>query len=161
MSTISATEAPHLQQIDLTKLSLQQLGQLKQQLDQELTVFQDSLQTLKIAQSKFQESGSCLDKVTPEAKGKEILVPLTDSMYVPGRMADTGSVLVDIGTGYFVEKNIEDAKDYFKRRVIYVTEQMEKIQLLGLEKSKIRAATMDVIGMKIQGPMQEEGVERA
>lgn len=82
-------------------------------------------------------------------------------MYVPGKMADTGSVLVDIGTGYFVEKNIEDAKDYFKRRVIYVTEQMEKIQLLGLEKSKIRAATMDVIGMKIQGPMQEDGMERS
>lgn len=76
MSTISATEAPHLQQIDLTKLSLQQLGQLKQQLDQELTVFQDSLQTLKIAQNKFQESGSCLDKITPEAKG-ELIFALT------------------------------------------------------------------------------------
>ncbi|KAG8033959.1 hypothetical protein G9C98_008440 [Cotesia typhae] len=68
MSTISASEAPHLQQIDLTKLSLQQLTLLKQQLDKELNVFQDSLQTLKIAQSKFQESGFCLDKVTPEAK---------------------------------------------------------------------------------------------
>lgn len=70
MSVISASEAPHLQQIDLTKLSLQQLSLLKQQLDKELGVFQDSLQTLKIAQSKFQESGHCLDKVTPDAKGK-------------------------------------------------------------------------------------------
>ncbi|CAD6216102.1 GSCOCG00012865001-RA-CDS [Cotesia congregata] len=165
MSTISASEAPHLQQIDLTKLSLQQLTLLKQQLDKELNVFQDSLQTLKIAQSKFQESGFCLDKVTPEAKefliiinylGKEILVPLTESMYVPGRMSDTENVLVDIGTGYFVEKNVEDAKNYFSRRVAYVTEQMEKIQVLGLEKSKIRDATIDVMSMKIQGQMQKE-----
>ncbi|XP_074114504.1 prefoldin 5 [Cotesia typhae] len=156
MSTISASEAPHLQQIDLTKLSLQQLTLLKQQLDKELNVFQDSLQTLKIAQSKFQESGFCLDKVTPEAKGKEILVPLTESMYVPGRISDTENVLVDIGTGYFVEKNVEDAKNYFSRRVAYVTEQMEKIQVLGLEKSKIRDATIDVMSMKIQGQMQKE-----
>lgn len=93
--------------------------------------------------------------------GKEILVPLTDSMYVPGKLADTSTVLVDVGTGYYVEKNIEDAKDYFKRRVMFVTEQMEKIQLVGLEKSKIRAATMDVIGMKLQAVPHEEGVERA
>lgn len=70
MSQISSNEGPMLQQIDLTKLNLQQLTQLKQQLDQELGVFQDSLQTLKIAQNKFQESGISLEKITPSAKGK-------------------------------------------------------------------------------------------
>lgn len=69
MSTISANEAPHLQQVDLTKLSLQQLTMLKQQLDKELQAFQQSLQTLKMAQSKFQESGHCLDKVNPANEG--------------------------------------------------------------------------------------------
>ena len=34
MSQISATEAPNMQQIDLTTLSIQQLTTLKQQLDQ-------------------------------------------------------------------------------------------------------------------------------
>lgn len=69
-SQMSLTEQPHLQQIDLTQLTLQQLTQLKQQLDQELMVFQESLHSLKIAQSKFQESNDCLDKFTPESKGK-------------------------------------------------------------------------------------------
>lgn len=64
------TETPHLQKIDLTTLNLQQLTMLKQQLDQELGVFQDSLQTLKIAQIKFQESGSCLEKISPSLEGK-------------------------------------------------------------------------------------------
>lgn len=150
MSQISLAEQPHLQQIDLTKLTLQQLTLLKQQLDQELGVFQDSLQTLKMAQTKFQESGSCLDKVTPEAKGKEILVPLSSSIYVTGQMGDTDSVLVDIGTGYFAEKNIEDAKTYFQNRVAFVSQQMLKIQHLGLEKSKIREATVEVMEMKLQ-----------
>lgn len=156
MSEISMSEAPHLQQIDLTTLNLQQLTILKQQLDKELGVFQDSLQTLKIAQTKFQESGSCLEKITPAKKGNEILVPLTGSMYVVGKLADTNNVLIDIGTGYYAQKSIADAKDYFDRRVAYVTEQMEKIQQLGLEKSKVRDATVDVIEMKLNDQTQKK-----
>lgn len=93
--------------------------------------------------------------------GSEILVPLTGSMYVTGKLADTDNVLVDIGTGYYAEKNITEAKDYFDRRVAYVTEQMEKIQQLGLDKSKARDATVDVIEMKYQSQMQKEGSEHA
>lgn len=36
--------------------------------------------------------------------GKEVLVPLTSSLYVPGKLADTDMVVVDIGTGYYVRK---------------------------------------------------------
>jgi hypothetical protein len=35
-------------------------------------------------------------------------------------------------------QDIVGAKDYFDRKVKYVTEQMEKIQVIGIEKSKIR-----------------------
>ena len=35
-----------------------------------------------------------------------MLVPLTQSLYVPGELADTEHVLVDIGTGYFVEVRV-------------------------------------------------------
>jgi prefoldin alpha subunit len=38
------------------------------------------------------------------AADKKVLIPLTSSLYVPGRIKDTENVLVDIGTGYFVEK---------------------------------------------------------
>ena len=36
--------------------------------------------------------------------GKPILVPLTTSLYVPGTLADTENVIVDVGTGFYVEK---------------------------------------------------------
>lgn len=85
-----------------------------------------------------------------------MLVPLTGSMYVSGKLADPRNVLVDIGTGYYVQKSVEDAKDYFKRKVEYVTEQMEKIQHLGLDKSKMRETIADIIEMKIQAQMQKE-----
>ncbi|XP_063988676.1 prefoldin subunit 5 isoform X1 [Diachasmimorpha longicaudata] len=157
MATITSQEAPHLQQIDLTKCNVDQLMLLKRQLDTEIEVFQDSIRRLKLAQNKFQQSGHCLDKVNAEIKGKEILVPLTESMYVPGRVSDTENVLVDVGTGYFIEKPVDDAKDYFKRRVAYVTEQIEKIQVLATEKLNICTATMEVIRMKIQGQEQKAG----
>jgi prefoldin alpha subunit len=31
-------------------------------------------------------------------------VPLTSSLYVPGSLADTENVIVDVGTGFYVEK---------------------------------------------------------
>jgi len=71
-------------------------------------------------------------------------------MYVTGKLADANNVIVDIGTGYYAEKNIDDAKNYFKRKVEYVTEQMEKIQQVGVERTKLREATMDIIEAKIQ-----------
>ena len=35
---------------------------------------------------------------------KTILVPLTNSLYVPGKLSDPDHVIVDIGTGYYVQK---------------------------------------------------------
>ena len=37
-------------------------------------------------------------------------------MYVPGRLADTENVLVDIGTGFYVEKTTQDAQRFYTER---------------------------------------------
>lgn len=137
------------QVIDISKLNLEQLTSLKNQLDQELQFFNDSLQQLKIAQMKFNESGECVDKVTPETKGKEVLVPLTSCMYVPGTISDAEKLVIDIGTGYYVERDITGARDYFTRKVKFVTEQMDKIQKIASEKSKLREVVMDIMEVKL------------
>ena len=67
-----------------------------------------------MAQQKFSESLESVQQLTPSTAGKEILVPLTASMYVPGRLVDTEHVLVDVGTGYYLEKTTEGAREYFK-----------------------------------------------
>ena len=88
--------------------------------------------------SRFQESGDSLSRMKPESDGKDVLVPLTGSMYVPGQLSNPGKVIVDIGTGYYVEKESSSAQDYFNRKVKYVTENMERVQAIGNEKAKIR-----------------------
>ena len=67
--------------------------------------------------SRFQESGDSMARMTPENSGKDILVPLTGSMYVPGTLVECEKVVVDVGTGYYVEKDVKAAKDYFSRKV--------------------------------------------
>lgn len=141
---------------------------------QELNVFQDSLQTLKIAKSKFAGSKDALEQIGGDWQDKRILVPLTGSMYVPGVVKSVDNFIIDIGTGYYVEKvgsrgwqspdesapivynlysllfqDLDTSKDYFKRKTDYVQEQMDKIDMLGLQKSKVLNAVIDVIEMKV------------
>ena len=92
-------------------------------------MYQDSLQTLKIAQTKFQESAESAEKLEATQEGSEILVPLTGSVcvnniickqkklyfissllsqvYVPGKITKPELPLIDIGTGYYAE-NVSD-----------------------------------------------------
>ncbi|XP_049958511.1 prefoldin subunit 5-like [Schistocerca serialis cubense] len=142
---MASKKQPQMQEIDLTKLNLQQLNQLKRQLDQELTLFQESLQTPKLAQNKFQDSLESLEPVNGSLKDKPILVPLTSSVYVSGTVMDHEKVVIDIGTGYCIKKDLDGAKDYFKRKVDFVTQHLEKLQGVVIEKAEVREAVMDVM----------------
>jgi prefoldin alpha subunit len=42
---------------------------------------------------------------------------LTSSLYVPGTLASTETVLVDVGTGFYVEKTTEQAKKFYETKV--------------------------------------------
>ncbi|CAN6463383.1 unnamed protein product [Victoria cruziana] len=46
-----------------------------------------------------------------------MLVPLTASLYIPGTLDDADRVLVDVGTGYFIEKTMAEGKDYCDRKI--------------------------------------------
>lgn len=94
-------------------------------------------------------SRDALEQLNPEKKNQPVLVPLTGSMYVPGVLAETDKVVVDIGTGYYAEKSLQGAKDYLKNRADFVQEQIEKIEVIGIEKSKIREAIIEVLSIKI------------
>jgi prefoldin subunit 5 len=40
-----------------------------------------------------------MEQLSQETEGKDMLVPLTSSLYVPGKMGSTKTVLIDVGTG--------------------------------------------------------------
>ncbi|XP_054882860.1 prefoldin subunit 5 [Poeciliopsis prolifica] len=142
--------------VNLTDLSLPQLEGLKGQLDQEVEFLTSSISQLKIAQNKFVEAKDSLSVLSPNNKGKELLVPLTSSMYVPGTLNDVEHVLVDVGTGYYVEKNVEDSKTFFKRKIDFLTKQIEKIQPALQEKHAMKQAVIEVMNLKIQQLQQSQ-----
>uniref|UniRef100_A0A3P8YGC7 Prefoldin subunit 5 n=2 Tax=Esox lucius TaxID=8010 RepID=A0A3P8YGC7_ESOLU len=136
--------------VNLTELSLPQLEGLKTQLEQETEFLTSSIGQLKVVQTKYVEAKDSLSVLNKNNAGKELLVPLTSSMYVPGTLNDVEHVLVDVGTGYYVEKNVNDTKEFFKRKIDFLTKQMEKIQPALQEKHGMKQAVIEVMNIKIQ-----------
>ncbi|KAM9798720.1 prefoldin subunit 5 [Syngnathus typhle] len=142
--------------INLADLSLPQLEGLKSQLDQEVEFLTSSISQLKVVQAKFVEAKDNLNSLNKKNQGKELLVPLTSSMYVPGTLNDVEHVLVDVGTGYYVEKNVADSKAFFKRKLDFLTKQIEKIQPALQEKHAMKQAVIEVMNVKIQQLQQSK-----
>ncbi|XP_026529733.1 prefoldin subunit 5 [Notechis scutatus] len=138
------------QQVNIAELSLPQLEVLKSQLDQEVEFLSSSIAQLKVVQTKYVEAKDCLNVLNKSNEGKELLVPLSSSMYVPGKLSDVSHVLLDVGTGYYVEKTVDEAKDFFKRKIDFLTKQIEKIQPALQEKHAMKQAVIEMMNQKIQ-----------
>jgi len=98
----------------------------------------NSIQQLQSARNKYQESGDCVEKQTSVKENTDVLVPLSGSMYVPGTIMNTSKFVVDIGTGYFVQKDAATAADFFKRKVTFLQDQIEKYVKIVQEKAAVR-----------------------
>lgn len=70
----------------------------------ELDMLEGSLGKLQEAQGLFVQNISTLTTLKNASAKQEALVPMTSSVYVIGQLENRETVLVDIGTGYFVEK---------------------------------------------------------
>ncbi|VDQ10916.1 unnamed protein product [Trichobilharzia regenti] len=89
--------------VSINDLTIPQLQELARQMEQKIQFLSASIQQLKALQTQFTASKNCLTELTPEKQNNDILVPLTSTLCVPGKLSDTSHVLVDIGTGYYVE----------------------------------------------------------
>ncbi|XP_053528247.1 prefoldin subunit 5-like [Artibeus jamaicensis] len=138
------------QSVNITKLNLLQLEMLKNQLDQEVEFLSTPIAQLKAVQTKYVEAKDCLKVLNRNNEGKELLVPLTSSVSGPRKLHAAEHVLIDVGTGYHIEKTAEEAKDFFKREIDFLTRQMEKIQPALQEKHAMKLAVMEMMNQKIQ-----------
>ncbi|WFD36376.1 subunit of tubulin prefoldin [Malassezia cuniculi] len=83
---------------------------------------------LRIAHTRFKACLDSVSQVTPENTQKTSLLPLTASLYVPGRISDPNTVIVDIGTGYYVEKSTTDAKRFYADKLEYLDKNLSQLQ---------------------------------
>merc|ERR1711966_474675 len=108
-------------------LSLEQLSQVKKQLDQEIQMLTNNVDTFKTVISKCEESKDAVEAIVPENSGKSMLVPLTGSLYCPGKLGSCQKVLIDIGTGYYIRTNRAKAQAFFDRKLELVKRNIEGI----------------------------------
>ncbi|KAF2131618.1 Prefoldin alpha subunit [Dothidotthia symphoricarpi CBS 119687] len=145
-------------QIEITQLPVAQLNELKTQLDREIAHLTQSHTSLRTAQAKFRDCLLSISSgVSSAVASKPLLVPLTSSLYVPGRLTDAEHVLVDVGTGFFVEKDVASAKDFYERKVKDLGDSLKDLESVVNEKAKNAKSVEDVIRWKVmsQGQGQE------
>ncbi|KDO20727.1 prefoldin [Saprolegnia parasitica CBS 223.65] len=137
-------------EVSLMDLSLEQLNNLKTQFEQELQQLTSSFSGLREAQTRFADSKGALQALEPTNLGKKVLVPLTSSMFVPGKLSNVKSVLVDVGTGYFVEKNVDDAKSFMDRKVEFLQKNTDSLKEVIEAKRTNLEAVIQVMQLKIR-----------
>jgi prefoldin alpha subunit len=120
-------------EVPIENLTLEQLGYIGKQIEGEISSYSSYLTSLKVAYNKFVDNKEYVSDLI-NCKEKEILVPITSSLYVPGKASDISNVMVEIGTNYFVEFGIEKAQKFCERKMTLIRENMEKIE--GIIKTK-------------------------
>lgn len=134
--------------VALGSLPIDQLEKLEQGMTSEVEMLQKQMALLTDGVQRLQSSRESSDAVGNMAKGSEIMVPLTGSIYVPGTIADTSAVLVDIGTGYYVEKKPAEAAEYFARRAAVLKAEGDKTASALTEKRQHLEAVASVMTRK-------------
>lgn len=143
--------------VDVHTLSGPQLAEVQQQLTQEIQHLTGSFQKLQQAQLKFNECKATVKVVSsPENEDKELLVPLTSSLYVPGRIVDCNKVMVDVGTGYFVEKTSKDAIEFFEKKTQTLQENLVDLEKIVSQKSSNLRVIEDTLKQKIAEQQAEK-----
>ncbi|KAG1795657.1 Prefoldin subunit-domain-containing protein [Suillus plorans] len=147
---MASTTSSQPQQINVADLDLQQLSDVRRQLEEELNHLTNSFAQLKQAQAKFKSCIENVREIKPQNKGTTILVPLTNSLYVPGHLSDAENVIVDVGTGYYVKKSRAQATKYYETKVEYIRTNLDTLQETIQKKQENMSYLVNVMQAKLQ-----------
>ncbi|MFI5412511.1 MAG: prefoldin subunit alpha [Candidatus Micrarchaeales archaeon] len=74
-------------------------------------------------------------------KERKTLIPIGADTFIAGRITDENTVVLGIGAGYFVEKNIDHAKGYISKAIEKETQSINK---LNKNKKEVESALMEI-----------------
>ncbi|PYI28122.1 Prefoldin alpha subunit [Aspergillus indologenus CBS 114.80] len=143
--------------VNIASLSVPQLRALQTRLSSELEHLTTSHAKLRAAQLKFRDCVRSINegvvgsakKGTAGGPEQEILVPLTSSLYVRGRLADREKVLVDVGTGFYVEKTAPKAIEFYENKVKDLETNLTELEKIVQTKSQQQRLFEDALRQKL------------
>lgn len=102
---------------------------------------------------------TAISAMSPSHDGKEILIPLTESLYVPGKVRDPSKVMVELGTGFYVEKNVKDAQAFLDRKTKLVDVNSENImEAITATRGNVNSLDTAIQGKMIEIKARQEGM---
>ena len=134
-----------MQQIDISSLSLEQISLLKSQFEQEIEQLSALQESLLSGISRFENTRLALQAVTDQSEGGDLLVPLTGSLYAPGKLREIDNILLDIGTGYFIEQSRSDAIDFVNRKLKMMYARNDEADLALVRKKESQQSVTELM----------------
>jgi prefoldin alpha subunit len=146
--------------IQLDQISLADLDQLQQNEEGRLQALTQRFAQLRQAAARLHQSSKAVEQITPASDNKEILLPLTESVYVPGRIKEPTKLLVDIGTGFYVEKTSKETTQYLERKLRIVDANSDNItKAVEATRSNVQAIHMTMQGKMLEIRAKQEGMK--
>jgi prefoldin alpha subunit len=97
-------------------------------LEQTAEALQQRISMVNAAIADLTYANATLDGIEKEKENAEMLVPIGGSSYVKVKLADPDKVIVGMGSGVSVEKNLADAKVTLKERLDELEKTMNSAQ---------------------------------
>jgi prefoldin alpha subunit len=141
--------------INIDTMSLDQLNQIKTSQEsrlEQLTAQYHQLRAVSARLSTARASvNEAFDTSSSNNEGRQIMIPLTESLYAPGKMVDANKILVELGAGFFVEKSSKDAIKVLERKQKIVDANSENV----LAAAEASSRNVEAIKGAMQGKLLE------
>ena len=139
-----------IKEVPLEKLSIDQLNYVGKQIEQEISNYSSYYSSLKIAHNKFLDNKEYI-KDLKTYQDKEILVPMTSSLYIPGKCSDVKRVTVEIGANFFVEITIDKDYKFCDWKLESIKKNLDKIDdLIKKKNEQMNAVNQQLIEKQLK-----------
>ncbi len=88
-----------------------------QMLDSQARMVAEQLERVDSGIMEIQYLRNSLDELKASKEGSEILAPLSNGVFVKTKLEKNNKLLVNVGSGVVVEKNIEETKSLLDERI--------------------------------------------
>lgn len=138
------------QELPLSSLTIDQLMMLKSQLEGDLNKLTRQIKATNDSVAVSQNAKEALAQFAASQSGKDMFVPITESMYVHGTVEQTKRPIIEIGAGYFAETSVDNASQFFSRRISRLNGQQAKLAAQYKDVQQQYQFTVQIINQKLQ-----------
>ena len=97
-------------------------------LEQTAETLQQRISMVNAAITDLTYASMTLEGIETEKENAELLVPIGGNSYVKAKISDTNKIIIGLGAGVSIEKNLPEAKATLKERLEDLTKTMNAAQ---------------------------------